>query len=92
MVRCRTMSVCIFFVMSGERRCLCFVCRASFVRVLIMTESLFLYVVFCIFARVWGSVYVSSRMMLNSVVGVLLSLLMIVLNSTAVAPLRLLLW
>lgn len=58
-VRCWIIVACSCLVLSGVRLCLYFVCRASFVKMLRITASLFWYVVCLIFARVWGSVNVS---------------------------------
>ena len=58
------MFVCISLVSFVVFDCLYFVGRASFVRVLMITTSLFLYVVCLMLFRVCGRVYVGCRLIL----------------------------
>ena len=75
-MRCLMICVCMFFVWSGIRRCLLFVCLASLVRVQIKTVSLRLNVVRLISSSVWERVNVLCRLTLKLLLLLLLLLLL----------------
>ena len=85
-------SVCSRLVCLGDLLFLLLVCRASFVRVFMMTASVGLKCVCFILVSVCGRVNVCSVMMLYFLLLLLLLLLMCLLISAGVMFLRLLSW